>query len=90
MTLVTDAMEQRDVVTLDVGGGFLLADCDDEVIIRVEGEVVKVLCDINNKYNGFVTKEKGREVLYMRLKGLVWDHEGDNIVVRDFCRVPEG
>ena len=66
MTLVADVVEGRDIATLDVGGTFLLVDRDDEVIIRVQVEITKVLCNINGSYRHYTTIKYEKTVLDMR------------------------
>ena len=66
--MVVDVFEGRDIATADIGEAFLLADIDNFVVIKVEGEVVDVLCKINPQYSQYVVMQYGTKVLYMQLK----------------------
>ena len=68
MTLVIDAMEGREVGTADVPGAYLQADMEDYVILKMTGRSVDALCATGDYYVDFVTMEKGRKVVYLRLK----------------------
>ena len=68
MSLLIDAKEGRDVAVSDVVGAYLLAEMKDHVIIKLTGTAVGFLCDANKKYKEFVTLEKGREVIYLKLE----------------------
>lgn len=50
LTLIIDAMERRDVATADVAGAYLNADMDDYVLMRLEGEDARLMCDVNPNY----------------------------------------
>ena len=67
MTLVIDAMEGREVATADVPGAYLQAEMDDDVILRMTGASVDVLCQVNESYKEFVTEENGKKVIYLKL-----------------------
>lgn len=67
LSLVVDAFEKRDVATADVAGAYLNADMKDFVVVRVDGDAVDIMVKVNPKYEGFVTVENGRRVLYLRL-----------------------
>jgi hypothetical protein len=51
LTLITDALEGRDVATADVVGAYLNAIMPDYVLIKLTGEAVKIMCDVNPKYS---------------------------------------
>jgi hypothetical protein len=50
LSLMIDALEQRDVATADVTGAYLHADMDDFVVIKLTGDAVDIMCKANNKY----------------------------------------
>ena len=51
LTLVIDALENRDVATADVAGACLTnAEMNDYVLMRLEGEDVDLICDVNLSY----------------------------------------
>ena len=40
---------------------------DDDVILRMTGASVDVLCQVNESYKEFVTEENGKKVIYLKL-----------------------
>lgn len=64
-TLIVDAFEGRDVATADIAGAYLHADMDDEVIIRITGPTVDILCEVNPEWKDYVTYEGNTKVLYL-------------------------
>ena len=68
ISMMIDAKEKRDVAIADVVGAYLLANMDDYVLIRLVGEPVDTMCGISKGYQKYVTMEKGKKVLYLRLK----------------------
>ena len=67
LTLIVDALERRDVATADVAGAYLNANMDDYVLMKLEGEDARLMCDVNPSYEKYVTHQQGRPVLYLRL-----------------------
>ena len=63
-----DGYEGRDIATLDVGGAFLLAKISEFILVKIDGDAVKAMCDANPRYKKFMTIEHGKEVLYVRLR----------------------
>ena len=66
LSLLVDAHKGRDVATADVVGTYLLADMED-LLVKISGEVVNIMCDSNNRYIPFVVIEHDKKVIYMRL-----------------------
>lgn len=66
-SLLVDEQEQRDVATTDIAGAFLLADMDDFVLLKLRGEELDITSRVNTEYEKYITYEKGRKVLYMKL-----------------------
>ena len=71
-TLLIDAYEQREVAIFDVPGAFLQAelkkkDDNERVLMRLEGEFVDIMCDINPEHIPNVTYERGKKVLYLEI-----------------------
>ena len=65
---VVDAWENRKVAVLDVPGAFMQADMDELVHVRFEGEMVDKLLEIDQDlYASYVTEEKGKKVMYVKL-----------------------
>jgi len=67
LSIIIDAYEKRDVTTADVEGAYLHADMEDFVLLKMVGEAVDIMCDVNPKYAPFVVVESGKRVLYLRL-----------------------
>jgi hypothetical protein len=67
LSLMIDALEQRDVATADVTGAYLHADMNDFVVIKLTGDAVGLMCKANPKYQVFTTVEQGQNVLYLQL-----------------------
>ena len=67
LTLIVDALERRDVATADVAGAYLNADMEDYVLMKLEGEDARLMCDVNPSYKEYVTHQRGQPVLYLRL-----------------------
>ena len=81
LSLLIDAMEKRIVGCGDIPSAYIQANMKDFVVIKYEGESVDILCETDEKYKKFVTLEKGKKVIYLRLKkalygcvqsGLLW------------------
>ena len=68
MTWTIDALEGRNIATADVGGAFLLPDIVDFVLVKIDGEVVDIMCEANPSYMQYVTCEYNKKVLYMKLR----------------------
>ena len=67
LSLMINVKERRDVATADVVGAYLLADMDEYVLLKLSGESVEIMCQVNTKYASFVVVEKGKRVLYLQL-----------------------
>lgn len=64
-----DAKEQRSVITADIPGAFMQADMDEVLYMKLEGPLAKLLTKVDpKKYEKFVEYEKGKPVMYVRLK----------------------
>ena len=64
-TLVVDAYERRHVAIFDVPGAYLHAEMprDKRVIMRLRGQFVDIMVQVNPVYSKFVTYENGQKVL---------------------------
>ena len=72
---VIDAIEGRAVVTCDIPGAFLQADYPEgeDCYIRFEGNMVKLICDINPEYKKCViTTKKGRTLMFGKLTKAIY------------------
>jgi hypothetical protein len=63
-----DAMEGRDVATVDIPGAFMQADIDKLVHAKFEDEIAEMLVKMDPKlYQKYVKDENGKTVLYVEL-----------------------
>ena len=60
LSMVIDGHERRDVSTCDVAGAFLIPGIDNFKIIKLDGDMVDIMCDANNRYKKYVTYECGK------------------------------
>lgn len=69
LSCVIDALENRDVATVDIPGAFMQADMDEVVHMKLEGKMAELLVRIDPKlYRRHVLLENGKQVLYVELK----------------------
>ena len=67
LTMVVAAHEGRDVATADVRGAYLHAEMDEFVVVKLQGQIVDVLCERKPEYKKFVVEENGKGTMYMQL-----------------------
>ena len=67
LSCMIDAMENRDVATLDIPGAFMQAMIDEELHIKFDEELIDLLCQVDPSLSQYVTMEGGRRVLYTKL-----------------------
>ena len=67
LTRLVDAIENRYVATCDVPGVFMHSDIDEQVHLKLEGEIAELLVKVVPTYAEFVSKEKGKTVIYTEL-----------------------
>ena len=64
-TLVIDAYEERDIATFDIPGAHLHAEipADKNVILKLRGFFVDIMCNISEEYRQYVRCEKVQKLL---------------------------
>ena len=67
LSILIDSYEGRDVVTADVAGAYLKAYMDEFVLMKLTGESVDILCNMNPTHLKFVVIENGVKTLYVKL-----------------------
>jgi len=68
-TLIIDALEGRDVAIADVAGAFLKAEMKEFVLVKLQGPAVEAILSANReRYARYVSYERGRQVLYVKLR----------------------
>jgi hypothetical protein len=69
LSCVIDAMERRDIATVDIPGAFMQTDMDELVHVKLEGKMAELLVLIDPKlYRKHKQIEKGKHVLYVELR----------------------
>lgn len=68
VTMLMDEHQHRDVATADISGAFLRADMKEFILVRITGDSVDIICEVHPEYRQHVTIEKGKQVLYVRLR----------------------
>ena len=64
-----DALEEQDVAVVEITGAYLSADMEDEVHVMFRGKIVEMMVMADPTiYRPFVSYEKGKPVLYVRLQ----------------------
>jgi hypothetical protein len=68
LSATIDAMEERDVATVDIPGAFMQADIDEVIHVKFEGEIAEMLVRMDPElYRKYITDENGEIVLYLEL-----------------------
>jgi len=64
-----DALEKRDVATVDIPGAFMQADMVRDVHMKLEGKIADLLSELEPElYNKYIQKVKGKSIMYVKLK----------------------
>jgi hypothetical protein len=68
LSCTIDAMERRDVATVDIPGAFMQADMDETVHVKLEGTMAELFSRLDpTLYRKYVRMERGKPVLYVEL-----------------------
>ncbi len=68
LSCIIDTMEKGHVMTIDIPGVFMQADIDDLIHIWMDGPMAELFLRVDpQKYRPFLTKENGKQVLYVEL-----------------------
>jgi hypothetical protein len=69
LTCAIDALERRDVATVDIPGAFMQADMDEVIHMKLEGQMAELLVRLDPKlYRKYVHSRNGKPILYVELK----------------------
>jgi hypothetical protein len=69
LSAVIDAMEERDVATVDIPGAFMQADIDEVAHVKFEGETAEMLVKLDPKsHRKHVKDENGKTALHVDSK----------------------
>ena len=68
-TLIVDAKEERDVAIYDIPGAYLQTELPDDTVIhmKLRGDFVDIMCEVNPDYLPYVIYENGQKVLYVKI-----------------------
>ena len=69
-SFMIDAHERRSIAVVDIPGAYLHASMKHDkrrVLMKLQGKFVDFMCKANNKYAQYVTYERGKKVLYLKL-----------------------
>ena len=73
---IIDAEEGRDVATADVPNAYIQTDLEDkdgeQTIMKIRGEAVKILCEMDPVYKPYVVYERGQPVLYVHVTKAIY------------------
>ena len=62
LSLLIDVYEGCDVTTAKIVGTFLLANMDDEVIVKFESDMVDIMLQVDREtYQSYITVERGEK-----------------------------
>ena len=95
-SLIIDAYEGRDVASFDVPGAYLHAKMPNEngkqILLKIKGEFVDLMCEVNPNFKKDVIYENGMKVLYLIIlralygciqSALLWYNLYSNILVEE-------
>jgi hypothetical protein len=72
-TLIIDALEERDVATVDLLAQFLQTDMDDKIYLKISIPLALLLVELDKKrWEKHLRKEHGRPVIYVRCKKAIY------------------
>ena len=67
LMLLQAAFEGRKIATADVRTAYLHAEVDNFVVIKLQGLIVDILCEMKPEYKKCVVLENGKNTLYIQL-----------------------
>jgi hypothetical protein len=62
-----DALENRDVATIDIPSAFMQAFIDELVHIKFDDQIIDLLCEVDPSLKQYISYENGKRVLYTKL-----------------------
>ena len=69
LTLVINAQEHQQVMTIDIPGTFMQVNIDELIHVQLEGPMAELLTRVDPaKYCMYMSKENGKQVLYIELQ----------------------
>ena len=73
-SMMIDSYERRKVAVFDIPGAYLQTDLPDDkfALLKLEGQFVDIMCEINSEYIPAVRNEKEQKVLYLRVRKAIY------------------
>ena len=78
LTSVIEAEEEQDVAIMDIPNAFIQTNLDlkdeegNRTIMKIRGQLVNILCEVDNEFKDFVETEQGQPVLYVHLTKAIY------------------
>lgn len=75
LTTIIEAEENRNVITCDIPNAFIqtdLEDSDERIIMKIRGQLVDILCNIDEGYQNFVTNENSHKIIYVHVQKAIY------------------
>ena len=73
ITSIIEAKQNRDVETCDIPNAFIQTEVEKQykdghrTIMKIQGPLVEILCEMDPNYRNFVVSESNRQVLYVHI-----------------------
>lgn len=82
MSLLIDGKEGSDIATTDIVGAYILTTMEEGVLLKLIGDMVNMMCQINHKYLPYVTQEGDKKsVIHVTQESTLWLHTISHIMV---------
>lgn len=73
LSCIIDAMEDRDIATVDIPSACMQADMDEIIYMKLEGQMAELMVKLDPKlYQQHVQDEQGKSFLYVELKNALY------------------
>ena len=89
LVLIQAAHEGRKIHTADVRGAYLHTEMNDFVVIKLQGQIMDILCDMNPEYKNCGLREWQGNSVHAADEGPVWMYQICTAVVQAFYRRTE-
>ena len=82
ISLPVDAHEERSAAAVDIVDSYLLEDIEEYVLVKLSGEVVNIMGNVNNRCIPFVVMKLIESAIHEVKKIIVWLHIICDVMVR--------
>ena len=72
LVLIQAAHKGRKIDTVDIRGAYFHAEMDNFVLIKLQGQIVNILCEMKPEYKKLLGYDNGKVTLYMQLRKAVY------------------